>query len=238
MTPNARATRWVALFCLSFTTLSCRQGDDPPVAPEAISFHLSFSPGDTYQYDAWLIDPFGYSLPSTFTHAVQRVLSTGGSTSGLTGVTKIRDSTTALRDTSAIVQEFSVGQSAEGDLYRLGFLAEIARIKKLPIPPARWDRLAAFSAGLGQSWVVGYLDSAQQNTVYGEFAGVTDLYSVKVNGVLSVFPAYRINITGVGVDYSFWVSDSPSGFLRYLIEPGDTTNGAQFELTSMQRKTQ
>jgi len=233
MTQNARAARRVALFCLCLLPVSCRQGDDAPVAPEAIPFHLAFSPGDTYQYDALLIDEYGYYLPSTQTRATQRITKTGGTLGGFSGVSTVLDSTGLLRDTTAVVQEFFLAQSPEGDLYRFGLLAEIARIIRLPVPPKRWDRMAAFSLGFGQSWVVGYLDSAQQKTVYGSFVGIGEMFSARVNGVQNVFSCYRVNVSGEGVDYSFWVSDSPPAFLRYILEPGDTTKGAEFTLTDV-----
>ncbi len=236
MTQNARAARWVALFCLCFLPCACRQGDDAPLAPEPIPFHLAFSPGDTYQYDAVLIDEFGYYLPSTQTRATQRITNTGGTLGGFAGVSTVLDSTVLLRDSTAVVQEFFLAQSPEGDLYRFGLLAEIARIIGLPVPPKRWDRMAAFSLGFGQSWVVGYLDYAQQKSVYGRFDGIGEMFSARVNGVQNVFSCYRVNVSGEGVEYSFWVSDSPPAFLRYILEPGDSTKGAEFTLTDVHRQ--
>jgi hypothetical protein len=234
MTLHARATRWVALFCVGLFPLACRQGDDGPLTPVPIPFHLTFSPGDSYQYDAWLIDPYGYPSSTTF-HAVQRVLNAGGTSAGLTGVATILDSTIVLRDTTDPVQQFSVGQSADGDVYRFGLVADIARMLKLPAPPKRWDRIAGFSLGFGQTWVAGYLDSTQLGVVYGEFSGVGEQFSVKVNGVQSIFTGYRINLYGPGVDYNFWIADSPSGFLRTVLQPGDVTYGAEFDLTETRR---
>jgi hypothetical protein len=203
------------------------------VAPEPIPFHLAFSPGSTYQYDALLIDEFGYYRPSTLTRATQRITQTGGTRDGFDGVSTVLDSTVLLRDTTAVVQEFFLAQSPEGDLYRFGLLAEIARIVRLPVPPKRWDRLAAFSLGYGQSWVVGYLDAEQKTTVYGSFVGTGEMFSARVNGVQNVFSCYRVSITGGGVEYSFWVSDSPPAFLMYVLEPGYTTKGAEFTLTDV-----
>lgn len=227
-----RATRWVALFCLCVSPLACRDGSDTPLTPQAIAFHPAFSPGDVYEYDALLISEFGYYLPSTRGRAKQRVLSTGGTFAGFSGVTTVLDSTVLLRDTTATVQQFLLAQSADGDLYRFGLLAEIARTTGLPVPPKRWDRIAAFSQGIGASWVVGSLDSAGQERVYASFAGGEEMVSANINGVQTLFSCYQVSVyIAGGTDYIFLVSDSPPAFPRYILEPGDNTKGADFTLT-------
>ena len=158
----------------------------------------------------------------------------GTKAAGMTGVVTVLDSSVLLRDTTAVEQEFLLAQKSNGDLYRFGFLAEIARILNLPVPPAQWDCIAAFSRGLGSSWVVGSLDTAQSKTVYGSFVGVSELCVVTVNGVQNVISCYRIDILGEGLSYKFWVSDSPTAFLRYVLEPGESTQGMEMELTGMQ----
>jgi hypothetical protein len=233
MTLDTRAARWVALFCLCLTPVACRQGDDMPVATEPIPFYLVFSPGNTYQYDAVLVNEYGYYLPSTRSRAIQRITQTGGTLDGFSGVSTVLDSTVLLRDTTAAVQEFFLAQSPGGDLYRFGLLAEIARMIRLPVPPKRWDRIAGFSLGFGQPWMVGYLDSAQHKAVYGNFVGVGEMFSARVNGVQNVFSCYRVDLAGEGLEYSFWVSDSPPAFLRYILEPGDSTKGAEYTLTDV-----
>lgn len=230
---RTRAARRVALFCLCLLPLACRQGGNTPVTAEPISFSLSFSAGDSYHYDAILVDEYGYYVPSSRSKAVQRITGTGGTFAGMTGVVTVMDSTVLLRDTAAVVQEFRMAQSSTGDLYRYGFLAEMARIIGLPAPPPAWDRMAAFSQGLGSSWLAGYLDSARQKSVYGRFVGVTELCAAQVNGVQSVFPCYRIDIVGENLVYKFWISDLPSACPRIILEPGYGTKGAEYVLTEM-----
>jgi len=213
--------------------LACRQGGDPPVAPEPIQFSPRFSLGDSYRFDALLIDEYGYYVPSSRGVATQRIVGTNGTYEGMTGVYTVLDSMAILRDTTAVVQYFSLAQSADGDLYRFGFLKEMARILKLPAVPAQWDRVARFSQGLGNSWIVGYLDTAHQKAVYGNLGGLHELWVAKVNGVQRVFSCYRVDILGGGVNFRFWISDSPAGFLRYTLEPGDTTEGMEMELIDM-----
>jgi len=234
MNAYARAAHKVALFFLCLFPAACREGNTMPETPEPITFSLSFSPGDTFRYEAVLIDEYGYYVPSSLNKALQRILSTDGTLAGMSGVITVRDSTTLLRDTTAVEQDFSLAQSADGDLYRHGFLTEIARILKLPMPPDTWDCMAAFSEGFGSSWLVGYLDAAQQKPVYGSFEGVSQLTTANVNGVQTVFSCYRVYMYGEGLSYSFWVSDAPTAFLRYVLEPTETTKGAEFALTDMQ----
>jgi hypothetical protein len=233
-----RAARRVALFCCCLAPLACRQGGDSPVTPEAIPFTFNLATGNSYAYDALLINEFGYYLPSTQTRAVQRVTATGGTLDGFDGVATMLDSTVLLRDTTAIVQSFSLAQSASGDLYRYGFVAELARITRRTVPGRQWDRIAAFSVGLGTSWMVGYLDDARKEPVYGSFEGSRETYVASVNGVQTLLSCYRVNITGQGLAYIFWVTDSPPAFLRYVLVPGDTTKGAEFSLTDMQTSMQ
>ena len=233
MKANARATRWVALLCLCMVPLACRQDGDALVTQEPIQFTPGFSVGDSYRYDALLIDEYGYYVPSSRGPATQRITAVDGTLAGMTGVITVLDSTALLRDTSAVEQHFSLALSPGGDLCRFGFLAEMARVLGLPVPPPQWDRIAAFSQGFGSSWVVGYLDAAQQKTVYGSFVGESELCVAKVNGVQNVFFCYRVDILGEGLYYKFWVSDSPAAFLRYILEPGEGTQGMEMVLTEM-----
>ena len=234
MTLNARAARWVALFCISASFLLRVVREMMPRSH--LNPFLSISPSPrairTNMMHCSSMPPCTI-LPSTQTRAIQRITRIGGTLGGFDDVSTVLDSTVLLRDTTAVVQEFFLAQSPEGDLYRFGLLAEIARIIRLPVPPKRWDRIAAFSQGFGQWWVVGYLDSAQQKTVYGSFVGIGEMFSARVNGVQNVFSCYRVSISGEGLDYSFWVSDSPPAFLRYILEPGATTEGAEFTLTDV-----
>jgi hypothetical protein len=128
--------------------------------------------------------------------------------------------------------------SVDGDLYRYGLVAELARAMGLPASEPRWDLLGAFSRGLGSSWVVGYLDSAKEQPLYGSFEGTAETYIATVNGVQTLVSCYRINIEGDEVGCIFWVSGSPPAFLRYVLFPGYTTNGVEYSLTDVQLVTQ
>jgi len=137
-----------------------------------------------------------------------------------------------LRDSSVTLHWFLPPYFADAYLYRFGLLADIALTTVLPVPPKRWDRIAAFSQGIGGSWVVGSLDSAGQERVYGSFAGGEEMVSANINGVQTLFSCYQVSVyIAGGTDYIFLVSDSPPAFPRYILEPGDNTKGADFTLT-------
>lgn len=213
-------------------SLSCRQ-DDTVAGSSTVAFHPVFSVGDTYLFDAVLTDEFGYAIFSTRSHASWRVLSTGGTLPGFSSITVFQDSAIILRDTTSVLDTVSVALTPDGDLYRFGFLATIARIRRLPPPPDNWDCYAVFSGGLDRSWLVGYMDAARTQPVYGRIAGSTDMFAVKVKGQQSVFPAYRVDISGPHIEYSYWVCDQPAAFLGFLLEPDGSEGGAQLTLTEI-----
>jgi len=214
-------------------SLSCREDAGVPADPQPIPFSLRFSAGDTFLYDAVLIDVYGYTIPSTRSRAMWRILSTGGSLPGFSDVITILDSASVLRGTSARVDTVLMAVNPSGDIYRYGLLATIARIRQQPVPPDQWECIAAFSVGTGNSWIVGYQDGGRSQPVTGRISGTPDMFSVKVKGQQTVFPGYRVDLSGVGFDYSYWVADSPSAFLLLRLEPNDTEEGAQLTLSEI-----
>jgi hypothetical protein len=144
-----------------------------------------------------------------------------------------QDSASVLRDSASVFDTVAIALTPGGDLYRQGFLATIARIRKLPPIPDSWDRIAAFSGGSGQSFFVGYMDSSRTEKVFGSITGNADMFSVKVKGQQVVFPAYRVDIGGPHIQYSFWVADQPASFLLLWLEPGDGYGGTQLTLTEI-----
>ena len=229
-----RAARWVALFCLGGLSPSCRESDDTPVDVQPISFSMKFTAGEKYIYEAVLLDEFGYTLPSTRSRASWKVLSTNGTLPGFSSVTTLLDSASILRDTLGVYDTVMVAATPEGDLYRFGFLATIARIRKQPVPPDQWECLAAFSAGSGSSWVVGYQDAGRSQPVYGRIAGTTDMFTVNIKGQQTLFPAYRVDLSGTQFEYSYWVADTPAAFLLIRLEPNTIVGGAQLTLKEVQ----
>lgn len=230
---HSRAIQRVALFCLCLLSFSCRESDDTVTGSQPITFSMKLAAGETYVYDAMELDEFGYTIPSTWSRASWKVLSTGTSLTGFSWVATILDSASILRSGSRATDTVFVASTPGGDLYRYGFLTTIARIRKQPEPAEAWECMAAFSAGAGASWVVGYQDVGKSQPVYGRIAGTTDMFSVKVKGQQMVYPAYRIDLSGVDFDYAFWVADAPAGFLLFRLEPNISQGGAQLTLSEI-----
>lgn len=230
-----RATLGVAFLFLGLLSLSCRQ-DENVTGPGPIAFAPVFTPGDQYLYEAYLTDEFGYIVPSTRTRASWRVLSTGTTAPGFASITTFQDSAIILRETPAVLDTVSIAVTPSGDVYRYGFLATMARVRRDPPPPDIWECIASFSSGVNNAWVVGYMDTARTRPVYGSIAGTTDLFTVNVKGQQMVFPAHRVDISGPQIEYSFWITDKPSGFLLFRLEPDGDRPGAQLTLTEIRER--
>ena len=231
-----RAAVSAALFCFLFLPLACREGAEPAGSGTPVSLQLKFTPGDTFLYDAWLIDEYGYQLPSTRTRALWRVMDVHNTIGGFSWVATILDSASILRDSMAVLDTVSLAVGQDGDVYRYGFLARMARIRNKPQGPHRWDRIAALSLGSGTSWLVGYLDAGGKEPVYGRISGAPELFSVRVNGVQTVYSAIRVDLGGSTFNYSYWLSDAPTSFLRFRIEPDYDTTGAEFDLSEIRSR--
>lgn len=224
-----KATLGVAFFVLGLLSLSCRQ-DEAPYTSTPITFAPVFTPGDIFLYDAVLTDQYGYAITSSRSKAQWRVLSTGFTVPGIGVGTVFVDSASVLRDSSSVYDTVTVAVSPAGDIYRYGFLATIARIRRLPAIADSWDRIAAFSGGSNRSFFVGTMDSAQTEKVYGVITGTPDMYSAKIKGQQLVFPAYRVDLMGPHIAYTYWIADRPAGFMVIWLEPQDYKYGGA-ELT-------
>jgi hypothetical protein len=229
----SRAIQRVALFCLCLLSFSCRESDDTVTGSQPIAFSMKLVAGETYLYDAVALDEFGYTIPSTRSRASWKILRTSAAQSGFSWVATILDSSSILRSSPGAIDTVMVASTPGGDLYRHGFLASIARIRNQPVPADAWECIAAFSAGAGASWVVGYQDLGRSQPVYGRIAGATDMFSVKVKGQEMVYPAYRVDLSGVDFDFVFWVADAPAGFLLFRLEPNISQDGAQLTLSEV-----
>lgn len=231
-----RAAVSAALFCFLSLPLACREGAEPAGSGTPVSLQLKFTPGDTFLYDAWVIDEYGYQLPSTRTRALWRVMNVHTAFSGFSWVATILDSASILRDSAAVLDTVSLAVGQDGDVYRYGFLARMARIRNTPPASRVWDRIAALSIGSGTSWLVGYLDAAGKEPVYGRIAGAPEMFSVRVNGVQTVYSGIRVDLSGPTFNYSYWLSDAPTSFLRFRLEPDYETTGAEFDLSEIRSR--
>jgi hypothetical protein len=73
-------------------------------------------------------------------------------------------------------------------------------------------------------------DSAGVERVFGQIRSEQELFAVKVNGVQTVFPGYRVDLQSSSFAASFSVSDAPSAFLDIYDEPALGMTGKYREL--------
>ncbi len=225
-----RAAIGAALFCLLSHPLACREGAEPSGSGTPVPLQLHFSPGVSFLYDAWGISKYGYRLPSTRSRALWRVIDVHSETNGFSSVITILDSTSILRDSAEVLDTLFLALGPNGDVFRYGFLAQMARFRKHTGPPHLWDRIAAMSIESGTGWLVGYLDAEGKEPVYGRVSGTPDVFSVQVDGEHTVYEAIRVDLSGPSFTYSYWLSDAPTSFLRFFFEPDNDTTGAEFDL--------
>ena len=225
-----RAAVRAALFCLLALPLACREGAEPSGSGTPVPLQLHFSPGMSFLYDAWAVNEYGYRLPSTRSRALWRVIGVHAGTGDFSSVTTILDSTSILRDSTHVLDTLLLAMGQNGDVYRYGLLAQMARMRKQTGVPELWDRIAALSLESGTSWLVGYLDAQGKEPVYGRVSGAPELFSVQVNGEHTVFEGIRVDLSGPSFAYSYWLSGAPTAFLRFRFEPDVDTTGAEFNL--------
>lgn len=229
---TSKATLRVAFCVLGLLSLSCRQ-DEAPYATAPIPVTPVFTAGDVFLYDALMTDEYGYAIYSTRSKAQWKVLSTGFPVPGIGVGTVYVDSASVLRDSASVFDTVTVAVAANGDIYRYGFLATIARIRRLPPLPETWDCIAGIAGGSNRSFFVGYIDTARTEKVYGVITGTPDMFSTKVKGQQKVFPAYRVDIGGAHIRYTFWLSDEPTAFPVVWLEPDDGYGGTELTLTEI-----
>lgn len=227
-----KATLRVAFFVLGLLSLSCRQ-EEAPYATTPIPVTPVFTAGDVFLYDALLTDEYGYPIYSSRSRAQWKVLSTGIPVPGIGVGTVLVDSASVLRDSSSVFDTVSVAVAPNGDIYRHGFLATLARIRRLPALPESWDRIAAVSVGSNRPFFVGYLDTARTEKMYGLITGTPDMYAVKVKGQQKVIPAYRVELAGPRMRYTFWLADDPTAFPVIWLQPDDGFGGTELTLTEI-----
>ena len=211
----------------------CRQGDAPPSAPSGIPIAWHFSVGDAFTYSAWMLDPYGYLIPSSQSRDMVHVTATGVPVFGMNDVVILTDS--AYDDSLAqwSVDTLYLHCAQNGDVYRFGFVADAAhRLEGRVIPPT-WDRIAAFSLGFNSPWTVGTDDSAGGAQFTGVIGQQQDFFAVDVNGVQTIVASYHIEITADGFDRGLWIANAPSAFTRILDVPMGTGDGILRELDAI-----
>ena len=201
------------LFCV-IGIPSCREhlpvaGSDTGVRPE-----FRFSPGDYFSYDNWKLDFYGFKIASSRFRNSWTVADTGQALRGWNRVSVIIDSTFDTGN-RLVSRDTLLFRFDEGDVYRWGFLRSlIAERETLTLAP-QWNLIAAFSQPVGSSWTIARLDTSigapSVQTVFGrinidqEYVG-----PITINGTSRAVLSYKVEITKPRLDYTFWLTASPT----------------------------
>ncbi len=202
-----RGSAFLVFWCLAAP--GCREqngGTGPSVIPLV---RPALSPGMSFVYEHWELDRYGIRIPNSNVRRVWRVIADSAQAMGYADVTVVVDSMVG-RAVDTLLFRFL----PSGDIYQYGFLATIIERWGDRVIPPRWDQIAAFSRGLSGGWTVGWVDSAARVTARGQTAGQQLLFEVPVDGVRTLFPGFRVEISAEDVECSYWISDAPSAFLR------------------------
>ena len=227
---------WAFLFVGMACVAGCRSTDQvtPPSVPSPL--HLSFRPGDYFAYATWDLDEFNDAIDRTRSKTSWTVADTGRLVRGFSGVTVVIDSVFRKNarnvDSLARVDSLFLRVTPGGDVLQYGFLATLLKKRENVALPPQWDRIAAFSLQSGSSWVIGQGDSAATTVVYGSIATDQEYVGITVNGAQRVLLAYRVNITKPDMEFIFWITDLPFGFLRLMDESTEVANGTLQDLTT------
>jgi len=218
----------LALLCMwCMMVVGCRDDAQVTDAGRGSRIVLNLSTGDVFVYERWGLDEYGYHTGDP-TVERWRVIGTGIDTQGVSGVAVVVDSVSAMASDTVLLRS-----SADGEIYQFGFLARLAVQAGVHAGAPRWDLLLRSGPAIAAPWVVGVADSAASDTVRGRTIGAPDYFSVQVNGKPNVFSAYRVELYGSWLQFTFWVTDAPPCFPGFREESATTVNGFEAFLTSV-----
>lgn len=240
--PSGRAGRFLQqagyglallLFCM-MGIFACREHLPVAGSDSTASVAFKFTPGDYFSYENWKLDFYGSKISGSHFRNSWTVADTGQSLRGWNRVAVIIDSTF---DTSnrLVSRDTLLFRFDERNVYQWGFLHRlIAERETLNLAP-QWDRIAAFSQPLGSSWAIARLDTSigapSLQTVYGRISNdQTYVGPITINGVLRAVLSYRIEITKPRLDYSFWLTSSPTMIAGVVDESEALANSTLREL--------
>lgn len=212
--PRPPAALRVGALCCSLVFLgSCREAVSPTGPQSGGSLVVVLTPGTRLVFDDWLLDRYGDRIPDSFAHRSWSVIDDSVRVKGYDDVTIVIDS---IRGRSVDTLLFRFTPS--GDVYEYGFVARFEQRWGNRTTPQHWDLIAGFSLGLVSSWTVGDSDSLGTLRMEGESVGRDLMFEATVNGVASVFEAYRITCMTENLDGVFYVADQPSAFTYMRLE--------------------
>ena len=223
----------LVVFCLC--VLSCREKLPVNDSGSSLQFLFRFKPGDYFSFDNWKLDIYRQRIPNSYFRNSWTVADTGRAMRGWTRVAIVIDST--FDATNRLVRRDSLlfRSGDDGDVYQWGFLkALIAERETLNLAP-QWDRIAAFSQPLGSTWVIARIDTSiggrTNETVYGRILTAREYVGpLTINGEERAILSYIIEITKPRLDYTFWLTDSPSAVAKVLDDSETLQNSTLREL--------
>ena len=221
-------------FLLLLLLLGCREDTSSVTSSSAIPVQFTLSRGDYFRYNNWKLDEYGFRIISSRFGDSWIVADTGRSHNGRYPVAFVTDSvfatTSGGADSLTRVDTLYLHISSQGDIEQFGFLKSLLeRRQGVAIQPT-WDRIAAFSMGTSQRWIVGYADTAMAEPVYGLIENQREFVAVEVNGTQTLLLAYRVNIDSPDLEVTIWITDAPSALLRLRDESLHSTLGSMKEI--------
>ncbi len=206
----ARVARTFApalLFVCSLSLLSCRDTEMPQDSDGTDILHPVFREGERFVYDVWDLNRYGQRIDSTRRTHTRVVRSLHGSIGGVDDAIVLSDSIVVQQRGTTFLDTLYYRVSSDSGLAEFGFLATLVRKREGIDIPRRWDRL--YQPGV-PSWVVGVTDSAGQERLIASLGSGADYFQISYNMMALVFPAWRVEMSGVSMDYALWLSDTPS----------------------------
>jgi hypothetical protein len=205
--------RWGALFIFGALLIAgCRDTQGPDTGSSGEPFNFRLARGTTFTLTRWQLDGYGYRIMNSDVQRYWTVVDDSVWAKGWNGVTVVLDSVAGVPGDTLL---FCC--TASGDIYQYGFLSGVTERLLGRTIPSHWDLLASFSRGMQSSWTVGTGDSLGTQTVTGQTTGSDMLFEIRVNGVSTMFPAYRVEILTDEIACTYWISEAPSAF-TYLRE--------------------
>ncbi len=221
-------------FVLTFH--GCRDNTTSVTSSSAIPFRFAPVPGDYVRYNNWKLDEYGYRISSSRFRDSWTVTDTGETYMGRYPVTFVLDSVFGPVSGGGLlirVDTLYFHISSGSEIEQFGFLSFLLELHLgTPIQPT-WDRVASFSLGMSQRWVVGYSDTGRSEPVYGSIESQQDFVTVEVNGTPTLLLSYIVDIDSPDLRVTLWMTDSPSAVLRIRDESTQSLPGRMKEVDAI-----
>jgi hypothetical protein len=213
---------------ISGVAAGCRSESFTEVPGSGTRPVVTFTAGDTFVYDRWDLDQYGYRIGASKRPDIWQVARTGMQIYGASNVTVVIDSLDPQRVDTLL---FCFG--ADGSVAQYGFLAGLVRLMGGRTITPGWDVLLSGEGSPSSGWIVGVADASGTDVVYGSLSPAQDYFSVLVNGKPTIYPAYRVQLSGQTVEYIFWIAGNPPSFPWFREESTGLGNGFEAALSAV-----